>query len=148
MAYEDDLSIGSGVRLFRRVHLKQIVEDHDTGMGRVSSGAFRDKEMSVNIESILLKEGRDALYCLENRKEHKLVSLDPAVCRRHGQIVCVDALPNDASHGLVVGNKSSRRINEGLRDSAAWVVPPTPPSYDAIKAEKAALGYSEEGRDG
>jgi hypothetical protein len=142
--YADDLSISADIRLFRRVHLKQIVKDEDTGAARVSSGVFRDKELSVNIESILIAEGRTPDYCLRNTPHHKLVAFTAGSARRHNQIVFPDPEPEDSSHGIVYGSKNSLKICNGLRESSTWIIPAEPPTYAAILREKIQLGYHAE----
>jgi hypothetical protein len=125
--FEDDPSIANEDRLFRRIHLSQIVRDDDTGFARVSSGAFRDREMSINIESILLDDGKAAADCLRDHGTHMLVSITAGAARQFRQAVCRDPLPNDSSHGLIVGSKNNPRVVEGLRSSATWVIPNSAP---------------------
>ena len=140
-ARQDDLTITNEERLFRRIHLSQIVKDEDTGQARVSTGAFRDKELSINMESVLLGEGETADACLRHHQGHKLVCFTAGQARQLQQIVCPDPIPPDnLSHGLVCGSKSSRRVHEGLRDSARWVIPAQAPLYDDIAREKKLLG--------
>jgi hypothetical protein len=141
--YQNDPAIGNEERLFRRVHLIQVVRDDDTGFARISSGAFRDRELSIQIESILEREGKSVESCLANHQAHKLASLTAGEARLQGQAVCEDPLPDDASHGLIFGSKNSKRINEGLRLSAKWVIPPEAPLYADILKEKRALGIAE-----
>lgn len=141
---QDDVTIPNQERLFRRIHLTQIVRDEDTGLARVSSGAFRDKELSINIESVLHGSGETPDACLRNHQAHKLVSFTAGRARELQQLICADPEPPDnLSHGLVCGSKSSRRINEGLRDSAEWVIPNQAPSYADIAQEKKSLGLPE-----
>jgi len=141
---QDDLTITNDERLFRRIHLTQIVKDDDTGQARVSSSAFKDKELSINIESILLGGGDTVHACLRNYKVHKLVCFTAGHARQLQQIVCGDPEPPDnMSHGLVCGSKSSRRVYEGLRDSAEWVIPAEAPLYAEIAQEKRLLGLPE-----
>jgi hypothetical protein len=132
--YQDDTSIADEDRLFRRIHSTQIVKD-DNGFARVSSGAFRDKEMSVNIESVLLSEGKSAADCLQGYRAHKLVSITAGAARQFRQAVCRDPLPEDSSHGLVCGSKSNGRVVEGLRSSAKWVIPDAAPLYSDVLLE-------------
>jgi hypothetical protein len=138
---ENDPSIADEERLFRRVHLKQIVKDEDTGLARISSGAFRDKDLSVNIEAILREHNCDASYCLVGKTEHKLVFITAETARALHQAVCKDPKERDPSHGLVYGSKNSRQVHDGLRAKALWVIPNVAPEYEAIKQEKMALGY-------
>jgi hypothetical protein len=60
--FTDDPSIAESERLLRRIHLKQIVKDEDTGLARISSGAFRDKELSVDIEKVLVSHGEEIAF--------------------------------------------------------------------------------------
>lgn len=137
---QDDATIRDTERLFRRVHLKQLVRDDDTGLTRVSSGAFKDRELSIHIESVLAGIGRPAEWCLQGYGSHKLVSITAGDARALHQIICRDPIPNDASHGLVCGSKNNPRVHEGLRVAARWVVPLGVPRYDDIETEKRALG--------
>jgi hypothetical protein len=139
-AHHNDPSIVDGDRLFRRIHLTQLVKDDDTGLARISTGAFRDRELSINIESILWNEGKTAENCLEGHTAHSLVSITAGAARRHNQVVCSDPLPFDLSHGLVCGPKNNRRIQEGLRDSADWVIPVEAPSYANVLQQKITQG--------
>jgi hypothetical protein len=138
--YQDNASVRNGEKLFRRVHVSLLVRDDDTGLARVSSGAFKDRDLSVHIESALSETGRLPESCLHNCNAHKLVSITSANAREFNQAVCRDPLPNDHSHGLVYGSKNSRRVYEGLRAAAKWVIPATAPRYEEIEAEKRALG--------
>lgn len=143
-ARQDDPTITSEEWLFRRIHLSQIVNDDDTGHARVSTGAFRDKELSINIESVLLGNGETTDTCLRNHQGHKLVCFTAGRARELQQIVCRDPEPPDnLSHGLVCGSKNSRRVLEGLRDSAEWVIPAEAPLYADIAQEKRSLGLPE-----
>lgn len=137
--YQDDASIRDNERLFRRVHVSQLVRDDDTGLARVSSGAFKDRDLSVHIESILTGAGESAATCLRNHKSHKLLSITAADARRLHQAVCHDPQPEDPSHGLVFGSKT-RSVQQGLRAAAAWVIPVAPPAYDEIESERRTLG--------
>jgi hypothetical protein len=126
--------------LFRRVHVAQIVRDEDTGLARVSSGAFKDKELSINIESVLAQTGSSPRSCLSNHKAHKLIFITAGDARRFKQAVSRDPLPDDPSHGLVYGSKNNKSVSEGLRDAAKWECPDAPPRYEDIEAEKRILG--------
>ena len=59
----DDPNIPDEGRLFRRIHLVHMVVGVD-GQARVSSAAFHDLELSVNIEGLMRAEGRDQKDCL------------------------------------------------------------------------------------
>jgi hypothetical protein len=137
--YQDDATICDGERLFRRVHITQLVRDDDTGLARVSSGVFKDKELSINIESVLSDAGSSAEACLHNYKTHILISITAGDARHFCQAVCYDPLPNDPSHGLVYGSKNKTSIHNGLRAAAVWAIPTTAPQYADIETEKHVL---------
>jgi hypothetical protein len=140
---QDDPSIAHQDRLFRRVHLVQVVRDDDTGLARISSSAFRDKELSINIESVLLSGGQTAVACLEKYPNHKLAAITAGEARQYQQAVCRDPLPEVPSHGLICGSKSPRHIQDGLRTAAQWIAPAQAPLYADILREKRSLGLPE-----
>lgn len=130
--FEDNTSIRDEERLFRRVHNSQLVRDDDTGLARVSSGVFKDKDMSVNIESVLLDSGGSAESCLHDPKIQKLISITAQNARRLNQAICHDPLPGNLSHGLVYGSKNARPVHDGLRAASTWVIPASAPRYEEI----------------
>jgi hypothetical protein len=138
--FQDDTTIGDEERLFRRVPVIQLVPDEDTGLARVSSCAFRDRELSVYIESVLTESGRSAESCLRNYDVHKLVSITAANARQFNQAVCRNPLPEEPSHGLVYGSKNNSKISRGLSSLAAWVIPPAPLRNEELILEKRRLG--------
>lgn len=138
--YQDDASISDDERLFRRVHLTQLVKDEDTGQTRVSSSVFRNEELSVNIESALATAGMSVKASLQNYNAHKLISVTAGAARRFDQVVCRNPLPENPAHGLIYGSKKSRHIQNGLRAAAQWVIPATAPRYEDVEAERRSLG--------
>jgi hypothetical protein len=132
--HQDDASIRDEERLFRRVHITQLVKDEDTGLTRISSSVFKDEELSVNIESALRMAGMLIEACLQNYNAHKLISITAGNARQFNQIVCRNPVPGNPSHGLVCGSKKSRRIRDGLRAAATWV------RHEDIETEKRTLG--------
>jgi hypothetical protein len=114
----DDGSIPNDAMLLRRIHPNQIVDDKNTGKPRVSSGAFKDLEMSVDVEPILHAMGEDWHFSLRNHPTHSLVRLVASVARENGQAVVYAPIPdeNDA-HAEVIGKKSPGIANK-LRDAS------------------------------
>ena len=139
-AYQDDATIRDEERLFRRIHLRLLVRDDDTGLARVSSGAFKDKELSVCIESVLIENGRTSELCLQNYYAHKLMFITAGQARQFNQAVCHDPVPDDPSHGLVYGSKNNPKTYNGLCCAATWVIPNSAPRFDDIEAERRKLG--------
>jgi len=117
-----------------------LVRDDDTGLARVSSGAFKDKELSIHIESALREAGRPIESCLQNDNSLRLVSIKAKDARAFNQAVCRDPTPEDSSHGLIYGSKNNKKISEGLRTAAIWIIPPSAPSFEYVEAEKRVFG--------
>jgi hypothetical protein len=70
----DDLSIPNSDRLFRRVLAKQIYTEPD-GLQRPTSAVFKNPELSVNIESLMIAQGRPREDCLANFHAEFLTSI-------------------------------------------------------------------------
>ncbi len=138
--YQDNTTIHDEERLFRRIHIAQLVRDDDSDIVRVSSAAFRDEHLSVDIESGFENEVCTPESCLRNHQNHKLVSITAGGARGLSQSLCRDPLPDDLAHGLVYGPKKSRGIQVGLCAAAVWVIPTAAPRYVDIEAEKRILG--------
>lgn len=56
-AFEDDPNIADDERLFRRIP-RTWVDWDEHGNAAISSAAFKDEELSINIESIMTRDGR------------------------------------------------------------------------------------------
>jgi hypothetical protein len=70
----DDLSIPNSDRLFRRVVAKQLYTEPD-GSQRPTSAVFKNPELSVNIESLMVAQGRPPEDCLANFPADFLTSI-------------------------------------------------------------------------
>ena len=125
--FDNDPTIPDCERLFRRIHPQQLVPDERTpGKLRVSSGAFRDEELSIVIEATLLAGGRQPPDLLRTYSEYALVAITAGKARAYGQNVARDPEPDEPAHGVVFGKK--RKCAAGLAESAEWVAPATAPS--------------------
>lgn len=119
----DDLSIPSTDRLFRRVRPHQVVREPD-GTLRPSSAVFKDSELSVNIESLMIAQLRPPEDTLTKYPGESLLSILAGQVREHGYIVVKEVdPPNDPAHGLVPGKKRGSFAN-AMRRQYNWVVPP------------------------
>jgi hypothetical protein len=134
----DDPNIPDAERLFRRIHLTHIVEG-DGGKSEVSSAAFRDFELSVNLETVMQAAGREPKDSLKDNPDDFLTSIAAGVCRRNGQMVGPDPRPDEPAHGYAFGKKS-KSIQRALRDAAGWIVPDAAPSWEQIRLRKEQLG--------
>jgi hypothetical protein len=141
----DDPGIPDNERLFRRINLTHIVEGDD-GKSHVSSAAFRDRELSVNLESMMRVAARAPKDALRNNPKDLLMSLVAGVCRRNGQIVGPDPVPDEPAHAYVFGRKS-KTVQRALRDSAEWIVPGEAPSWPEIRLRKQQSGIGSADSD-
>jgi hypothetical protein len=118
---EDDTSIEDSTELFRRVHPTQVVWDGNKQRLRPTSAAFSDEEMSVNLADDLAAQGLEPEFALRDNPQHHLVSLTAAYVREEEQVVVRSHLPDDPSHGDVVGAKGDgRRKRFALK--ADWTI--------------------------
>jgi len=138
----DDPSIPDHERLFRRIHLVHVAEGSE-GRSALSSAAFRDKELSVNLESVMRQAGKPPDYALRNHPHDFLAGITAGVCRANGQRVGPDPLPDEPAHGYVFGDKP-KRIRRALRDAACWIVPAQAPSWEEVLLRKRKLGIAGE----
>jgi hypothetical protein len=113
--------IPDGCGLLRRVTPNQIVHDGNIGRRRLSSGAFRDRQMSVDAECLLAQAGLDRTFSLQSYPQLFLVRIRAGDARQLQQAVEHRPLEHNVFHAEVVGPKSgaicnvSRRIAEWVR---------------------------------
>jgi hypothetical protein len=125
---EDDRTILDDERLFRRIHSQQLVPDENSGKLRISSGAFRDRELSVFIESVLRNTDRSPVDTVAKHPSHSLVAIRAGFARQNAQRVLRDSEPDEPAHGLVYGNKN--KCAAELARSAEWIIPDAAPDCD------------------
>src|SRR5271165_3623011 len=120
---QDDPSILNDDRLFRRVRPNQLVPEPD-GSQRPSSAVFKPPELSVNIESLMIQQGRPPEDALSKYPGEYLTAVTAAQVRVFGHPIIKDTEPpNDPAHGLVLGKKRSSFANAMTRQHQ-WIVPP------------------------
>jgi hypothetical protein len=121
----DDATIVNSDRLFRRVKANQIVRLPD-GSFRPASSVFKDAEMSVNIESLMIEQGRPPEHALTGYEGLSLASITAGAVRERGPQfpIVKDAGPgHDPAHGLVLGKKPDSFANAMVR-AHQWIVAP------------------------
>jgi hypothetical protein len=124
----DDRSIPDADRLFRRVRPNQLRTEPD-GSQRPTSAVFKNLELSVNIESLMIEQGRPPEDTLTNFPNEFLTSIIAGNVRALGYPIVKDAAPpNDPAHGLVLGRKTNAFANAMVR-THQWIV--TPPKMKA-----------------
>lgn len=120
----DDTSIPNTDRLFRRVPANQL-SPNDDGTQRPSTAVFKHVEMSVNIESLMIEQGRPPEDCLTDYPDMYLTSIIAGDVRRFGYPIVKDiAPPHDPAHGLVLGKKSGSFENQMAKKLTTWIVAP------------------------
>lgn len=121
----DDKSIPDTDRLFRRVAPNQLSPNED-GSKRPSSSVFKTDRMSVNIETLMIEQGRPPEDTLTKYPNAYLTSISVNDVRSFGcyPVVKDTQPPNDPAHGLVLGKKKGSFANKMLRNHK-WIVEPT-----------------------
>jgi hypothetical protein len=116
-------TISDNCELLRRINPIHIVPDSNTGRRRLSSGAFRDKNMSVDAECLLAESGLDWRSSTRGYGNQYLVRFSAGFARRQQQ--AVEHKPNDgnAFHTEVIGRKPQLICN-AFRLEVHWVVAP------------------------
>ena len=94
------------------------------GNPAISSAAFKDPELSVNLESVMARDGRQPADALGSYSGYGLAAITAAHARSLNQVVARDPLPEEPAHGVVYGQKKRGGIAAKLRDGAIWVVTP------------------------
>ena len=79
--------------------------------------------MSVSIETILERHGLGVEAVLRGYDGFGLVALGAGFIRGHGQAIVKKPVPDDPSHGEVLGEKT-RATRRAFAGHAEWVVPP------------------------
>ncbi len=120
---EDDASILEEDRLLRRIPSTQVF--WEDGNPRPSSAAFKNTELSVYIESMMVAQQRPLEDALTNYPNEFLTAVRVEDVRKFPYPIVRDTEPpNDPAHGLVVGKKKNSFSNAMVR-CHEWVVPPT-----------------------
>lgn len=126
-------AIDDAAVLFRRVRPDQVVMDKNTGQWRPSSAAFKDPNLSVDVEPFLAEDGLDFRWSLKDHPGYSLVGFTAGHARSKQQNVVHTPIPGpipsrNPYHAEVIGKKTPGTANH-LRDGSSWVhlVPPTAP---------------------
>jgi hypothetical protein len=120
---DDRQKIPDSSGLLRRVHPDHIVPDGNTGRRRLSSGAFNDPRMSVDVEPMLVAKGLDWQFSVAGHSDYSLVRLNAGLVRSHNQIVEHTPMPANDCHAEVVGKKTGA-VRNAFRATAEWVRKP------------------------
>ena len=84
----------------------------------------KDDELSINLESVMVRAGRPPEDAIRNYPGYGLTAITAGQARSLNQAVAPDPLPEEPAHGVVYGLKKRGGIGGKLGDSALWVVRP------------------------
>lgn len=107
--------------LLRRINPVHVVPDANTGKRRLSSGAFRDAEMSVDAECLMIAKGIGWNFSLREHANYYLVRFTAGFARQQQQRVEHKPNDNNPFHTEVLGRKSNPICN-AFRAAAEWVI--------------------------
>ncbi len=123
--FQDDPTIPGDERLFRRIPPSWVHWD-EHGNPTVSSAAFKDLELSIYLESIMIGARSELVDAIRGRAPgFGLAAITAAHARSLDQAVMRDPLPEELAHGIVYGPKKRGRVSNKLCDGARWVVTPS-----------------------
>ena len=122
-AFEDDPNIADDERLFRRIP-RTWVDWDEHGNAAISSAAFKDEELSINIESVMIRDGRPPADAIRAYPGYGLAAFTAGHARSLHQCVAADPIEEEPAHGVVYGQKKRGGIGGKLRDGASWVIAP------------------------
>jgi hypothetical protein len=113
-------TIDDGAALLCRIHPRQIIFDKNIGAKRPSSAAFKDPEMSVDVEPILSDNGLDWRFSLRNHPDYSLVRFLAGEATSKGLSVVHKPEKDNVAHAEVLGKKTSA-IAKHLATVSVWV---------------------------
>ena len=129
--FDDDPSIAGAERLLRRIPPSWLRRDpdgalvpDDQGRPQISSAAFRDRELSINLETVMRQAGRSPKDAIAGRPDCGVAAITASLARSHSQAVARDPIPDEPAHGVVFGNKRSKHVDKKLAQAADWIVNP------------------------
>ena len=133
----DDPNIGDEDRIIRRIAEHHLTPDENFGDTRISSQAFKPSSdgsgLSVDIEQLILADGKDPREWLITPPFIGAVSFPAAAARGHGCRIGYDpiknhpTLPDNPYHGAVWGpaptpHKISNGTQKALLRKSTWYV--------------------------
>lgn len=107
--FVDDPSIQSSERLFRRIPPTWVDWD-EQGNAVISSAAFKDEALSINLESVMARDGRPPADAIRNHPRYGLAAITAAHARSLNQAVAADPLPEEPAHGSSMGRRSAGEL--------------------------------------
>src|SRR5260221_889550 len=106
--FEDDPRIPGDERLFRRIP-RTWVDWDEHGNAAISSAAFKDEELSINIESTMTRDGRSRADAIRAYPGYGLAAFTAGHARSLNQRVAPRPIVEEPAHGVVYGPKEAPR---------------------------------------
>jgi len=106
-------------RLLRRIH-PELVKYDEGGSFRVTSAAFKDEKMSVDIGSYMPRHGLTWKHTLQGHPDHLLVSITAGTARELQQSIEHCAIEDNPVHAQIEGHKTTK-IARCFAKSASWI---------------------------
>ena len=116
----DEEPIAPEAGLLRRIHPDHVISDSNTGRQRPSSAAFKDPNLSVDVEPLLHSSGLDWQFSLRDHQSYSLVRFLAQTAYDQGLPVVRTDAPGNPAHAEVKGKKPQGKAN-ALRDASEWV---------------------------
>jgi hypothetical protein len=123
MPLDRDAPVPDDVSLFRRVHPVHLLWDENLECSRLSTGLFRDPNMSVDLGDKLAELEIEPSSLISAHPDHALVAFLAGAAREQNQDVVREPTETQPTHGLVVGKKTGARQRALARASASIVSP-------------------------
>lgn len=126
MAVADDLAIPDALEFFRRINPEvHLVPDENEDCLRLSSGAFKQRDLSVVWSDDLETSGRPPDQAVTATESH-LVKLTAGDARALSLAAIRKPTEDEPAHGEIVGKKT-KRIKNALVRASRWQEPPAKP---------------------
>ncbi|MYD03817.1 MAG: hypothetical protein F4X21_02575 [Acidimicrobiia bacterium] len=123
-----DYRLGRDEILWRRIHKDHFID------GRITTAAFKDPEMSVDIARLRVE------MSLTLADGVGVASFSSGLAYDNGQVVFSDPVPGNPAHALVIGNKP-RSIRKAFCKASAFA------SRESIKPPNSCGSPQEQGPD-
>jgi hypothetical protein len=113
-------ALADDAQLLRRIRSDQIVDDKNMGQRRPSSAAFKDPELSVDAEPVLVSQGLDWKFSLTGFTGYSLAKFSAGQARSKQLVVENKPVVGNPAHTVVAGKKTQGIANY-LVASCTWV---------------------------
>jgi hypothetical protein len=112
------------VALYRRINpTVHLVWDDNLNCRRISTGLFRDPDLSVGLGDVLEAHQRAPETLLDSYPDQYLVAFPVSAVTEVHLTVVRDPVPDEPAHARVPGKKT-QRITRALSRACKWIVKP------------------------